>query len=155
MWIPEVSVCERLLRAAVGYLFLLALFRIAGKRQVGQLTPFDLIVLMVVSNVMQNAMIGADNSMTGGMIGVGMIVLLNGAFALLASRNGRARRLLEGSPRLLVHNGVVDMAALRRELLSLEDLRAALRENGMLEPHEARFAMLEPTGRITTGRKAD
>src|SRR5262249_12723453 len=118
MWVPEVSVADRLVRAVVGYLFLLVLFRIAGKRQVGQLTPFDLGVLMLVSNVMQNAMIGPDNSVGGGMIGVGAIIVLNGLIAFAASRNRRLERLVEGSPTLLVHDGVVDIAALRRELLT-------------------------------------
>jgi len=153
MWVPEVSVAERLVRAIAGYFFLIVLFRIAGKRQVGQLTAVDLVVLMLVSNVMQNAMIGSDNSIGGGMIGVGAIMVLNGLIAFAASRNRRLERLVEGSPTLLVRDGVVDMAALRREFLSLEDLRAALRENGLLEPHEARFVMLEPTGRITVGRR--
>ena len=81
MWMPEVTVLERVLRAAVGYGFLLFVFRVAGKRQVGQLTPFDLVVLLIISNVLQNAMIGPDNSITGGLVGVVTIFVLNGVVA--------------------------------------------------------------------------
>jgi len=83
MWIPEVTTMDRIIRAAVGYIFLLVAFRLMGKRQVGQLTPFDLVVLLIVSNVLQNAMIGPDNSITGGLIGAMTIFFLNGLVARL------------------------------------------------------------------------
>ena len=153
MWIPEVGVNERLVRAAVGYAFLLLVFRLTGKRQVGQMTPFDLVVVLIVSNVLQNAMIGNDSSITGGIIGALAIFALNGFVARLAFHSRAVERLLEGQPTLLVHDGRVDEAALRRELVTREELHQALRSAGMFEPHEARFVMLEPTGRITAGAR--
>ncbi|MGH7895896.1 MAG: DUF421 domain-containing protein [Candidatus Binatia bacterium] len=153
MWIPEVPVLERIVRGAVGYLFLLIAFRLAGKRQVGQLTPFDLVVLLIVSNVLQNAMIGPDNSVTGGMVGAVTIFVLNGLVARLTFASRRFEQVIDGTPTLLVHDGHVDEAAMRRELVTHADLRAALREAGIRDVANAHFVMLESTGRITAGTR--
>lgn len=153
MWIPEVPVLERIVRAGVGYLFLLVVFRVMGKRQVGQLTPFDLVVLLIVSNVLQNAMIGPDDSITGGLVGVLTIFALNGMVARATFHSRRLERLVDGRPTPLVRDGLVDDAALRRELVTHAELRSALREQGMLDPGDAAWAMLEATGRITAARR--
>ena len=151
MWMPEVTVLERVVRAAVGYAFLLAAFRVTGKRQVGQLTPFDLVVLLIISNVLQNAMIGPDNSISGGIVGVVTIFVMNGVVARLTFASRRCERLIDGQPTRLVHDGHVDEAAMARELVTRAELHAALREAGLAEVSEARFVMLEATGRITVG----
>jgi uncharacterized membrane protein YcaP (DUF421 family) len=150
---PEVTVLERIVRAGVGYGFLLIAFRVTGKRQVGQLTPFDLVVLLIISNVLQNAMIGPDNSVTGGLVGAGTIFALNGIVARLTFKSRRLEQLIDGAPTLLVHDGHVDEAALRRELVTRAELHAALREAGIAAVADARFVMLENTGRITAGTK--
>jgi uncharacterized membrane protein YcaP (DUF421 family) len=154
MWMPEVMVMERVIRAAVGYGFLLFAFRLTGKRQVGQLTPFDLVVLLIVSNVLQNAMIGPDNSIGGGLIGAGTIFALNGLLARITFANRTLERWIDGEPTLLVHNGRVDEAAMTRELVTRAELHAALREAGIAEVAEARFVMLESNGRMTAGVKS-
>jgi uncharacterized membrane protein YcaP (DUF421 family) len=153
MWVPEVTVIERVVRAAVGYGFLLVAFRLTGKRQVGQLTPFDLVVLLIISNVLQNAMIGPDNSVTGGLVGALTIFACNGVIARLSFANRRLERLIDGEPTLLVRDGHVDEAAMGRELVTHAELHAALREAGISCVEEARFAMLESTGRITAGSR--
>jgi uncharacterized membrane protein YcaP (DUF421 family) len=149
MFIPDLAVLEKILRAAAVYLFLLLAFRFSDKRQVGQLTPFDLVVLLTISNVVQNAMIGNDYSITGGIIGALSILALNWLVVELTFRYKRARRLLEPSPTLLVHNGRVLHDSLARERVTLEELRAALRRNGLIEPSQARFAVLEEDGKIS------
>jgi uncharacterized membrane protein YcaP (DUF421 family) len=151
MWIPEVTVLERVVRAAVGYGFLLLAFRLTGKRQVGQLTPFDLVVLLIISNVLQNAMIGPDNSVTGGLVGAATIFLMNGLVARLTFSSRRLERLIDGRPTCLVRDGQIDEHAMARELVTHAELHAALREAGLLDVTEARFVMLEPTGRMTVG----
>jgi len=153
MWIPEVTTMDRIIRAAVGYIFLLVAFRLMGKRQVGQLTPFDLVVLLIVSNVLQNAMIGPDNSITGGLIGAMTIFFLNGLVARLTFAHHKIERLIDGAPTCLVHNGKIDEHAMRQELVTRAELLAALREAGMVDPSEARFVFLESTGRMTAGHK--
>jgi uncharacterized membrane protein YcaP (DUF421 family) len=154
MWTPEVMVLERVVRAAVGYVFLLLAFRLMGKRQVGQLTPFDLVVLLIVSNVLQNAMIGPDDSIGGGLVGALTIFGLNGVVARLTFASRTLERWIDGEPRLLVHNGHVDEAALARELVTRAELHAALREAGIADVGDARFVMLESTGRITAGARS-
>jgi len=151
MWMPEVTVSERIIRAAVGYLFLLVAFRLTGKRQVGQLTPFDLVVLLIISNVLQNAMIGPDNSIDGGLIGALTIFVMNGLVARLTYSSRTLEQLIDGKPTLLVHDGHVDAAAMRRELVTRAELHAALREAGILSTTDARFVMLESTGRMSAG----
>lgn len=149
VWFPEVSVWEKVLRSVVVYLFMLAAFRFTGKRQVGQLTPFDLVVLLVISNVVQNAIIGPDNSLGGGLIGAVVILLLNYAVVEVAFRSKRLRRLLEASPTLLVHNGRILHDNLNKERLTLDDLHAALRRSGVADVAHVRVAVLEENGGIS------
>ena len=155
MWLPELPVAEKIVRAVAVYFFLLLGLRLTGKRQLGQMSSFDLVVLLIISNVMQNAMIGNDNSVLGGFIGAATVLVLNYAVArLVVSRKG-FERLIEGAPTLLVHNGKVLERNLRRELLTRDELMAALRRQGILALEEVRVALLEETGAITAVRKAN
>jgi uncharacterized membrane protein YcaP (DUF421 family) len=147
--IPDISITEKVARTAVVYLFLLAAFRITGKRQLGQMTAFDLVVLLIISNVVQNAMIGADNSLGGGLLGVLVILVLNGVIAWITSRSRRAERLVENSPTVLVSHGRILWPNMRRELMSLAELRAALRREGMGSLREVRWAVLEEDGHLS------
>jgi uncharacterized membrane protein YcaP (DUF421 family) len=149
IWLPEISILEKVLRSVVVYLFLLAAFRFTGKRQIGQLTPFDLVVLLVISNVVQNAIIGPDNSLAGGLIGAAVILALNLLVVELTFRSRRLRRLVEAQPTLLVHNGRVLHENLARERLTLEDLHAALRRSGVADVGHVRVAVLEDNGGIS------
>jgi uncharacterized membrane protein YcaP (DUF421 family) len=147
--VPEVSVVEKIVRSVVIYLFLLLAFRFSGKRQIGQLTPFDLVVLLVISNVLQNAIIGPDNSVGGGLIGAVVILALNALVVEVTFRSKRARRVLEASPTILIHNGRVLHESLNRERITLEDLHAAMRRAGVLDVSHVRVAVLEENGGIS------
>ena len=149
MLVPEIAVWEKILRSVVVYLFLLAAFRFTGKRQVGQLTPFDLVVLLLISNVVQNAVIGPDNSLTGGLLGAAVILVLNRGLVELTYRSKRLRRTLEAQPTLLIHNGRILTENLGRERITLEDLHAALRRAGVADPGHVRAAVLEENGGIS------
>jgi len=149
IFVPNVSVAEKVLRSVVVYAFLLVAFRITGKRQVGQLTPFDLVVLLVISNVVQNALIGDDNSLGGGLLGAATILGVNYLVVEVSYRSKWARRLLEARPTMLVHNGQVLHENLRRERLTFDDLQAALRRNGVADPEQVRFAVLEENGGVS------
>ncbi len=149
IFVPNVSVAEKVLRSVVVYAFLLVAFRITGKRQVGQLTPFDLVVLLVISNVVQNALIGDDNSLGGGLLGAATILVVNYLVVEVSYRSKWARRLLEARPTMLVHNGQVLHENLRRERLTFDDLQAALRRNGVADPEQVRFAVLEENGGVS------
>jgi uncharacterized membrane protein YcaP (DUF421 family) len=147
--IPDVTVLEKVLRAAVIYGFLLVAFRVFGKRQVGQLTPFDLVLLLVISNIVQNAMIGNDSSIGGGLIGATTIFVLNWVVVELTFRFRRLRRILEARPTILVHDGRILWDHMRAERLTIDDLNAALRRAGVGEATRVRFAVLEESGGIS------
>ena len=149
LFVPEVPVAEKIFRSVVIYLFILAAFRFTGKRQVGQLTPFDLVVLLILSNVVQNAVIGNDNSLGGGIIGALTILGLNAGMIEVTYRSKRLRRLVESTPTLLIHNGKVLENNLRRERLTYDDLLAALRQSGVADPSKVRVAVLEENGTIS------
>ncbi len=153
MWALEVPLVDKILRAALVYFFLLIAMRLTGKRQLGQMSSFDFIVLLMIGNIVQNAMIGNDNSITGGFIGAATILGLNYGIARLTTANKRFERLVEGAPTLLVHNGKVLEEHLRREMITRDELMAALRRQGILAIDEVRVALLEETGAITAVKK--
>ena len=147
--IPDISLVEKLIRPVLVYLFLLVAFRLAGKRQLGQMTAFDLVVLLIISNVLQNAMIGNDNSLGGGLFGATAIFLLNAAVAWLTFRFKRVERIVEHTPTVLVRGGRILRESLRRERLSLREFRAALRRHGVVSLRDVRYVILEEDGHIS------
>lgn len=150
MWQIELSHWwEFVVRAVVVYVFLLVLLRLTGKRQVGQLAPFDLVLLLVLSNAVQNSMNGGDNSITGGLILASTLVLLNFSVGWLTYRSKGLEALIEGRPIIIVHDGRVDHRAMRRVQMTKHELEAALREEGCAGPEEVRFAVIENNGHIT------
>ena len=153
---PEVAILEKVLRPLLVYLFLLIAFRIFGKRELGSIAPFDLVIWLTVSNVLQNAMIGPDNSFTGGLIGATTMFTANYLFALASYRYPRLETLMQSSPTVLVQNGNIVSANLRRELLTIEDLRHALRKNQVDLDEELPYlkrVLLESDGAVTITRR--
>ena len=153
--VPDIGIAEKLLRSVVVYTFLLVAFRLCGKRQLGQLSAFDLVVLLIISNVVQNAVIGNDNSLGGGLLGATTILLLNLLVAYVTFRFRRADRVIEHSPTVLVRHGRILRDNLRRERLGPRDLRAALRHHGVVSIRDIRYAFLEEDGHVSviTGRR--
>src|SRR3989442_8224539 len=151
MWLPEVGVGEKVLRSLVVYAFLLVVFRVTGKRQVGALTPFDLIVLLIVSNVLQNAMIGPDNSVLGGLLGAGTIFGANALVARLTFHSRRLEKVIDGTPTRLVHDGQMDEEAMRRQPVTPAELHAALREAGPFQVSQAPLPLLGGTAQTQAG----
>lgn len=147
--IPDISLFEKFVRSVAVYLFLLIAFRVAGKRQLTQITSFDLVVLLIISNVVQNAVIGNDNSLGGGLFGATVIFLLNGLVAWLTFRFKRVERLIEHTPTVLVKSGRIFRDSLRRERLSMPEFRAALRRHGVVSLRDVRYVILEEDGHIT------
>lgn len=150
MWTISLSHwSEFVIRAVVVYVFLILLLQVTGKRQIGQMTPFDLVLLLILSNAVQNSMNGGDNSITGGMISATTLVAINSLTGWLAYRSRRFERLLEGRPVILVHNGKIDHESMERAQMTSHDLHAALRAVGCSGPSECRFAVLENTGKVS------
>ncbi len=149
--IPDVPIVEKIIRPAIVYLFLLLAFRIAGKRELGQMTPFDLIVLLTISNVLQNAMIGPDNSLGGGLIGAVTMIGVNGILARATFHFPQLARMLNGEPTVLIENGQIKNENLRREVMTVEELQRALRKHDLDWEDIPRIAraMLELDGTVT------
>jgi uncharacterized membrane protein YcaP (DUF421 family) len=137
------------LRTAVVYLFILLGLRVAGKRELGQMTVFDLVVLLLIANAVQNAMTGSDSSLLGGLLAAVVLLALNWLVAGMRLRWPRLRRVLEGSPTILVLRGKVIADHMRREGLDEETLEAAVREHGVAELSQVEVAVLEIDGSIS------
>jgi uncharacterized membrane protein YcaP (DUF421 family) len=139
-------ILEKLLRPVVVYLVLILLLRLFGKRELAQLNPFDLVVLLSLSNTVQNAIIGDDNSVTGGVIGAFSLLAINWLVVRGLFRSPRLTRILEGRAVILVRNGQIDLKALARESLSREALLAVIHKQGFEHVHQVRRCELEPNG---------
>jgi uncharacterized membrane protein YcaP (DUF421 family) len=136
-------------RTLIVYLALLAGLRLAGKRELGQMTPFDLVVILLIANAVQNAMVGPDTSVTGGLIAAGVLVSVNYGVARARERLPWLRRAVEGTPTLLINDGKFVREHLRREGLEEDEVLMAIREHGVAEAKDVRIAVLETDGSIS------
>ena len=139
-------ILEKLARPVIVYLVLVLLLRIFGKRELAQLNPFDLVVLLSLSNTVQNAIIGDDNSVTGGVIGAFGLLAINWLVVRVLFRSQRLTRVLEGRSTVLIRNGQIDLKAMNREMLSREELVSAVHRQGFEGLHQVRSCELEPNG---------
>jgi uncharacterized membrane protein YcaP (DUF421 family) len=151
MFVPAVGIGELALRVALVYLAVFLLLRIVGKKHIGELAPFDLVVLLLLSECVQNALIGDDKSVTGGVIAAAALFGLNQAVGYAAWRSKKAERFLEGTPRILVRHGHVFKDVLAREQITHSELLEALRREGCSSLANVRYAVLENDGDITIG----
>lgn len=146
---------EITVRTLLVYAVVLLGIRLTGKRQVGQLTPFELVFLLLISNSVQNAMTGPDTSIPGGVTAALTLFVLTAILSWLSFRNRRLRRMVEGVPTLLISHGNIILENLAKEHLSLDDLHVALREHGVLHPQEVELAVLEVDGSISVVKAED
>ena len=137
------------LRTGVIYLVVLIGVRLSGKREVGQMTPFDLTLLLLLSNSVQNAMTGPDTSVVGGIVAACTLLILNYLVADLSGANRRFRRIIQGEPSLLIHDGQIIEAHMAKEHVSLDELQRAMREHGIGDHHQVALAVLEVDGSIS------
>jgi uncharacterized membrane protein YcaP (DUF421 family) len=148
MFFLGLPIAEKVLRPVVVYVFLIVGLRLAGKREMAQLNPFDLVVLLTISNTVQNAIIGEDNSITGGLIGAATLLIVNHAVVRYLYTHEQLDRIIEGDPDVLIDNGVLDMERLRRELITRGELEAAAHKQGFASLDEIDRAILDPCGSI-------
>jgi len=149
MFVLALPVAEKILRPMAVYFFLVIGLRLAGKRELAQLNPFDLVVLLTLSNTVQNAIIGDDNSVTGGIIGASTLLLVNYLVVRFLYRHETLDRLVEGQSCPLIENGKVLEERLTQEVLTRQELEAAAHKQGFGDLSEVQSAMLEPSGTIT------
>jgi uncharacterized membrane protein YcaP (DUF421 family) len=142
-------VMEKILRPILVYVFLVVVLRLAGKRELAQLNPFDLVVLLTLSNTVQNAIIGDDNSLTGGLIGAATLLLVNYIFVRFLYSHPNVDAIVEGKSDMLIQHGKLDKRKLAKELITLPELEAAAHRQGFDTLADVDCARIEPGGTIS------
>ena len=149
MFLLGLPVAEKILRPIFVYVFLIVGLRLAGKRELAQLNPFDLVVLLTISNTVQNAIIGDDNTVIGGLIGASTLLGVNFLVVRFLFQHPKLDRLAEGNAAILIHQGKLLRRPLSSETISESELEAAARRQGFAHLNEIEEAVLEPSGIIT------
>ena len=149
MFVLALPVLEKIARPVIVYFFLIIGLRLAGKRELAQLNPFDLVVLLTLSNTVQNAIIGEDNTVTGGLIGAATLLLVNYLVVRFLYSHERLDRVVEGQPEVLIENGKLRRAQLGKDLITLAELEAAAHRQGFASLEEVERAVLEPGGTLS------
>ena len=153
--LPGVSIGEKILRPILVYVFLVVGLRLAGKRELAQLNPFDLVVLLTLSNTVQNAIIGNDNSVAGGLIGASTLLIVNALVVRWTYRHPAMERLVEGSAVALIEDGVVRSDRLEKELVTLDELTTAAHRHGLVSLDDVDRAVLDPGGTLSFSPKRE
>lgn len=143
---PAVTLAEKIIRPAIVYIFLIIGLRLAGKRELAQLNPFDLVVLLTLSNTVQNAIIGDDTSVSGGLIGAATLLGLNHIVVRYLFKHERVDRLVEGDATVLIEGGEIDRKRLAQELITESELRTAARKQGFRSLTDIERATIDPGG---------
>jgi uncharacterized membrane protein YcaP (DUF421 family) len=149
MFVMGLPLLEKILRPVIVYAFLIISLRLSGKRELVQLNPFDLVVLLTLSNTVQNAIIGEDNSVTGGIIGAASLLLTNYLVVRFLYDHRKLEQFIEGNADVLIDNGHLQDRALKHELITLPQLEAAARKQGFETLDEVQRCVLEPGGTLT------
>ena len=149
--LPDIgsSLPEVVLRTAIVYLFIVFVLRISGKREVGQMSVLELIVILVISDAVQNSMVGDNTTLWGGLVAVLTLLALDYTLKAVSRRSKRVREAIEGEPRLIIRDGRLLQHAIDREGLDMEEVRAAVRSHGVADIKDVRIAVLETDGSIS------
>jgi uncharacterized membrane protein YcaP (DUF421 family) len=156
MFVLAVPVLEKILRPVIVYIFLVLMLRLSGKRELVQLNPFDLVVLLTLSNTVQNAIIGEDNTVTGGLLGAISLLAINYLVVRFLYNHRKLDRWVEGGADVLMEGGTVRPQRLQKELITMTQLEAAARKQGFGSLAEVDQCILEPGGTLSfIGKKPD
>jgi uncharacterized membrane protein YcaP (DUF421 family) len=154
MFVLGLPLLEKILRPVIVYMFLVISLRLSGKRELVQLNPFDLVVLLTLSNTVQNAIIGDDNSVSGGLIGATSLLLINYLVVRFLYGHNKLEQIVEGQADVLIESGKVKVERLKKELITMPQLEAAARKQGFDSLAEVDRCILEPSGTLSfVGRK--
>ena len=154
MFTPSVAISELIFRALLIYVFVFILLRLLGKKHVGEMGPFDLVILLILSESVQNALVADDKSVTGGLIVASTLFAISQLVGFISWKSKKAERFIDGTPRVLIRNGHVYAEALAREQMTRSELLEALRREGCTSVTKVRYAILENDGGITVGLRA-
>ena len=149
---PDTSLLLLVVRALVVYVFLIIALRVAGRRELAQMTSFDLVLLLIISNAVQNSINAGDNSLGGGLVSAATLLAVNWGLGFATWRWRKVERVVQGRPLRIVTDGRVHLGALRHELLTLTELRSALRKQGIMRISDCKQVVLEPDGTLSAVR---
>ena len=152
---PDIPFWSLIVRAAVVYVGVLALLRIAGKKQVAQMGMSEFVALLLISNAVQNSMNGGDNSLIGGIVLAVTLILLSWAFQYATFKSRKLEQIVQGRPTLLIHKGKVLINHLNREMMTIRELKMILRKQGIHDIHEVCDAVLESDGYVSVTKMSD
>lgn len=156
MFVITLPILEKILRPVIVYFFLVVMLRLSGKRELVQLNPFDLVVLLTLSNTVQNAIIGDDNSVSGGLLGATSLLAVNYLVVRFLYKHKNLEQIVEGRADVLIENGKLRPEHLRNELITTAQLEAAARKQGFSSLGEVDQCILEPGGTLSfIGKKPD
>jgi uncharacterized membrane protein YcaP (DUF421 family) len=156
MFVITLPIMEKILRPVIVYFFLVVMLRLSGKRELVQLNPFDLVVLLTLSNTVQNAIIGDDNSVSGGILGASSLLAVNYLTVRFLYKHKKLDQIVEGKADVLIENGKLRPEHLKKELITTAQLEAAARKQGFASLDEVDQCILEPGGTLSfIGKKPD
>ena len=155
MWQLQTPLFEIILRSGIIFLFLFFSFRLTGKKHLSELSPFDFILLLIMSECLQNGLVGEDYSIWAALISVSTLILLNILINRIAFSSDRAEKFLEGNPKVLIFKGKVNQKTKDHEKISDQELAESLRQEGVLDPADVYLATLETSGKISVIKKSD
>jgi uncharacterized membrane protein YcaP (DUF421 family) len=155
MWVMGIPVLDKGIRTVTVYLFITLALRLVGRRDLAQFTTFDLVVVLLLSNVVQNAIIGPDNSLTGGLVGAAMLFAINSLLVRIGTATDTAERIFEGAPTTIAENGELKHQVLRRLGVRPRDVEAALRDQGAKSIADVERAELMPSGSLLVDLRVD
>ncbi len=140
---------ELIIRGLVVYVFLIALLRLTGKRQIGQLSPFDLVLLLILSEAVQSSMVAGDESLIGGLIVATTLIVVNYTVGLIAFKSKKLEAIIEGRPQVIIHQGKLFEDVMNEAKLTRHELDSTLRQSGYFEIKDVKLAILENNGTVT------
>jgi uncharacterized membrane protein YcaP (DUF421 family) len=148
MFIPTLSILEKIIRPIIVYFLLIIIIKLAGKRELVQLNTFDFVVLLMISNVVQNAIIGNDNSISGGIIGAISLIFINFLVTKFLYNHQKLDKIIEGESDILINNGIINEKSLNKEFITIQDLELAAHKQGIVTLDEVEKAELDTDGEI-------
>ncbi|MFL5785312.1 MAG: DUF421 domain-containing protein [Bacteriovoracaceae bacterium] len=153
MWHLENPWYEISARSASIFLAVMIIMRFWGKKHFSEMNPFDFVLLLICSETLQNALVDDEKSVTGGIISIGTLILMNVLFNRLGFYSRRMEKMIDGTPKILIKGGKIDEKLMRKECLTMQELHAALRQEGIMEPSEVQWGIIETNGKISVIKK--
>lgn len=153
MWESSIPIHEFIFRALFIYLALFIMFKIWGKKHIGEVAAFDFLLMLIMSEAVQNSLVGDDHSVYGGLIVVGTLMIVASVMNIISFYSRRAERMLEGTAKVIIRDGKIMEKVLKKERISLQELLEAIREQGIIHLNDIRLAMLEANGKISVIKK--